>query len=152
MAVDHEYGGQHTELKLSIVEKYLKAYTTALTGKFDELWYIDAFAGTGSRTVKHEELPAGVLGPGEPERIEQRRGSARIAIDVNPRFDFIVFIESKPSHVEALRDLAANHPNRRIAVIRGDANEALRSLIAANSWRSTRAVLFLDPYGMEVEW
>jgi three-Cys-motif partner protein len=152
MAVDHEYGGQHTELKLSIIEKYLKAYTTALAGKFDELWYIDAFAGTGSRTVKHEELPASVLGPAEPERIEQRRGSARIAIDVQPPFDFIVFIEAKPAHVAALENLAANHPHRRIAVIKSDANEALRALIAANSWRSTRAVLFLDPYGMEVEW
>lgn len=152
MAVDHEYGGQHTELKLSIIEKYLKAYTTALTGKFDELWYIDAFAGTGSRTVKYEEQPADVLGPGEPQRIERRRGSARIAIDVQPRFDFIVFIEAKPSHVAALEDLAAKHLNRRIAVVKSDANEALKALIAANSWRATRAVLFLDPYGMEVEW
>jgi len=152
MVSDHEFGGQHTELKLSIVEKYLKAYTTALTGKFDELWYIDAFAGTGSRTVKHDEVPAGVFGPGEPERIEQRRGSARIAIDVKPNFDFIVFIEAKPSHVAALHDLAANHPNRRITVVKNDANNALKELVDANTWRSTRAVLFLDPYGMEVEW
>jgi three-Cys-motif partner protein len=150
--IDHEFGGQHTELKLSIIEKYLKAYTTALTGKFDELWYIDAFAGTGSRTIKREEMPADVLGPREPEKIEQRRGSARIAIDVSPQFDFIVFIEAKSTHVAALNDLAAKHPRRRITVIRGDSNDALKNLVAANSWRSTRAVLFLDPYGMEVEW
>lgn len=152
MTVDHEYGGQHTELKLSIIEKYLKAYTTALNGKFEELWYIDAFAGTGARTVKYEEMPADLLAIGEPERIEQRRGSARIAIEVTPQFDFIVFIETKLSHVAALQSLAANHPDRRIAVVKGDANDAIRSLVAANNWRSTRAVLFLDPYGMEVEW
>ncbi|WP_260694696.1 hypothetical protein [Rhizobium laguerreae] len=45
---DHEFGGQHTEIKLELVEKYLKAYSTALRQKFNSLWYIDAFAGTGS--------------------------------------------------------------------------------------------------------
>jgi three-Cys-motif partner protein len=152
MPVDHEFGDQHTELKLSIVEKYLKFFATALRGKFEELWYIDAFAGTGSRTVRYEERAAGLLDAGEPERVERRRGSARIAIDVRPPFDFIVFIESKPSYVAALQELAANYPNRRIAVVKNDANDALKSLVAANNWRSTRAVLFLDPYGMQLEW
>jgi three-Cys-motif partner protein len=111
MPIDHEFGDQHTELKLSIVEKYLKFFTTALRGKFKELWYIDAFAGTGSRTVRHEERAAGLLDSGEPERIERRRGSARIAVDVKPPFDF------KPPYVAALQELAANYPNRQIVVI-----------------------------------
>jgi three-Cys-motif partner protein len=152
MPVDHEFGDQHTELKLSIVEKYLKFFTTALRGKFKELWYIDAFAGTGTRTVRHEERAAGLLDAGEPEKIERRRGSARIAIDVVPQFDFIVFIENKPSYFSALQELRANYPKRQIAVVKNDANAALISLIENNSWRSTRAVLFLDPYGMELEW
>jgi hypothetical protein len=42
MPVDHEFGGQHTELKLSIIEKYLQAYSSALRNKFSELWYIGA--------------------------------------------------------------------------------------------------------------
>jgi three-Cys-motif partner protein len=142
MPIDHEFGDQHTELKLSIVEKYLKFFTTALGRKFEELWYIDAFAGTGSRTVRYEERAAGLLDAGEPERVERRRGSARIAIDVRPPFDFIVFIENKPSYVAALQELAANYPNRRIAVVKNDATDALKSLVAANNWRSTRAVLF----------
>jgi three-Cys-motif partner protein len=71
---------------------------------------------------------------------------------VKPPFDFIVFIENKPTYAAALQELGANHPNRRIAVIRNDANDALKSLVAANNWRSTRAVLFLDPYGMQLEW
>jgi three-Cys-motif partner protein len=99
MPVDHEFGDQHTELKLSIVEKYLRAFSTALRGKFDELWYIDAFAGTGSRTVRHELRPADLIDPAEPERIERRRGSASIAIDVVPPFDFIVFIELRWSRM-----------------------------------------------------
>jgi three-Cys-motif partner protein len=152
MPVDHEFGDQHTELKLSIVEKYLRAFSTALCGKFEELWYIDAFAGTGSRTIRHEQRPADLIDPAEPERIERRRGSASIAIDVVPPFDFIVFIENKPSYVAALDDLAARYPGKRIKVVKNDANDALKSLIAANNWHSTRAVLFLDPYGMQLEW
>src|SRR5258708_24504639 len=84
--------------------------------------------------------------------MERRRGLVGMAIDVSPPFDFIVFIENKPSYFAALQELAANHPNRRIVVVKNDANDALKSLIATNNWRSTRAVLFLDPYGMQLEW
>lgn len=58
---DHEFGSQSTELKLSIVEKYLRAYTTALKGKFLQLWYFDAFAGTGSRTVRTSARAGGLF-------------------------------------------------------------------------------------------
>ena len=58
-------------------------------------WYIDAFAGTGSRTVRHEARVGDLLDAAMPERIEQRRGSARIAIDVTPQFDRLVFIEDR---------------------------------------------------------
>jgi three-Cys-motif partner protein len=71
---------------------------------------------------------------------------------VSPQFDFIVFIENKPSYFAALEELVANHPNRRMVVVKNDANDALKSLIATNNWRSTRAVLFLDPNGMQLEW
>lgn len=150
--IDHEFGDQHTELKLSIIEKYLKFFTTALRGKFSELWYIDGFAGTGYRTIRHQAEAPNLLSEGEPERVERRRGSAKIAIDVQPPFDFLVFIENKPSYVRALEELRANHPNRRIVVVKNDANDGLKALIAANSWRSTRAVIFLDPYGMGLDW
>jgi three-Cys-motif partner protein len=63
---DHEFGDQHTELKLSIIEKYLSFFTTALRGKFRELWYIDGFAGTGYRTVRHQAIPARLLDAGAP--------------------------------------------------------------------------------------
>jgi three-Cys-motif partner protein len=88
--VDHEFGGHHTELKLSIVGSYLNAYTRALRKIFKQLWYIDAFAGTGTRVVKHRALPATLFGgPATPERIERLRGSAQIAIDTKPPFDML---------------------------------------------------------------
>jgi three-Cys-motif partner protein len=152
MAIDHEFGAQHTELKLSIVESYLKAFSTALKPHFTELWYIDAFAGTGSRTVRVEAREGDLIDAAVPERVEQRRGSAKIAIDVSPKFDRLVFIDSKPAHCAALRELADQHKDREIVVVETDANRAIQSTITWDGWKYTRAVMFLDPYGMDVEW
>jgi len=152
MPVDHEFGAQHTELKLSIVESYLKAFTTALKPHFAELWYIDAFAGTGSRTVRVEARESDLIDAAVPERVELRRGSAQIAIDVTPKFHRLVFMDSKPSHCAALRELVKQYSDREIVVVEGDANRAIQSAIKWDGWRKTRAVMFLDPYGMDVEW
>ncbi|WP_018322113.1 three-Cys-motif partner protein TcmP [Bradyrhizobium sp. WSM2793] len=152
MIADHEFGGQHTELKLSIIEGYLKAFTTALRPHFKNLWYIDAFAGSGTRTVRTERQGATLVEKPVEEVIERRRGSAQIALDVRPEFDFVVFIEKNPNYVSALEDLRAKNLRRKIVVAEEDANSALKQLVANNSWDDKRAVVFLDPYGMEVEW
>jgi three-Cys-motif partner protein len=149
---DHKFGGVSTDLKLSLVGGYLSAFTKALRPIFSELWYIDAFAGTGERTVVIPGRAADMLGPEIEERIERRQGSAKIAIDVNPPFDRLVFMEKRPRHCAALHDLKAGHPNRLIDVVEGDANEAIVSFIRQHNWAGTRAVMFLDPYGMSVEW
>lgn len=152
MSIDHEFGGQHTEIKLSIVEGYLSAFTIALRSHFKNLWYIDAFAGTGSRTVRTERRGATLVELPIEEAVERRRGSAQIALDVRPEFDFLVFIEKNRNYAAALKDLAARNLQRKIVVAEDDANTALNSLVTNNSWRDKRAVVFLDPYGMEVEW
>lgn len=150
--IDHEFGGQHTELKLSIIDGYLRAFTTALRPHFRSLWYIDGFAGTGSRTVRTQRKGGILVEEPTEEIVERRRGSAQIAIDVHPAFDFLVFIERNKKYVAALNELAANNLQRRIVIAEEDANTALKSLIASNRWDDKRAVVFLDPYGMEVEW
>jgi three-Cys-motif partner protein len=149
---DHEFGGLSTDLKLSMVEGYLQAFTVALRPHFSRLVYIDAFAGTGARTVKHGAKPANLLEEATEARIERRRGSAQIALDVKPPFDELIFIDMKKSHHRALLQLAAANPSRSITVLRGDANTKLLEAIRGRSWSSARAVLFLDPYGMHVDW
>jgi len=145
---EHEFGGVSTDLKLSIVEGYLRAFTTALRRQFGELVYIDAFAGTGERTVRRD---AGVFGSDASE-VEHLRGSAKIAIDIEPAFDKLTFVDCEPRHCEALRSLQAANPGRNITVEEGDATEVLDRLLARRSWAGCRGVLFLDPYGMSVPW
>ncbi len=148
---DHEFGNVSTDLKLSLVEAYLSAFSIALRSQFSELWYIDAFAGTGERVIKHEAVPEGLF-PGIAEKIERRRGSAKIALDIKPAFDRIVFMEKKLSYCKALEALKAEHPQRHIDVVRGDANAAIKTEIDAIKWTGKRGVMFLDPYGMAVDW
>jgi three-Cys-motif partner protein len=44
------------------------------------------------------------------------------------------------------------YPHRQIDIVEGDANAGIKDKIAGQSWNSTRAVMFLDPYGMSVDW
>lgn len=148
---DHEFGNVSTDLKLSLIESYLTAFATALRPQFAELWYIDAFAGTGERVIKHSAVADGLF-PGSEERIERRRGSARIALDIKPEFDRIIFMEKKKSYCKALEVLKSQHPSRRIDIVRGDANVAIEAEIEAIKWTGKRGVMFLDPYGMAVNW
>jgi len=149
---DHEFGGLSTDLKLSVVESYLRGFTTALRGKFAELWYIDAFAGTGERTVKHAAQRRTLIDAATDEKIERHRGSARIAIDVVPQFDRLIFMDNDPRHCRALQQLRFSYADRKIDVIEGDANEAIVEMVQGRAWAGTRAVMFLDPYGMSVAW
>lgn len=134
------------------MEDYLTAFTTALRPKFSELWYIDAFAGTGTRTVRHRAAEAVGFLPEIAERIEQKKGSARIALEVKPAFDRLIFMDTKRAHCQALQALANQFPNRKIEIVRQDANEAIRQELATKRWVGKRAVMFLDPYGMHVDW
>jgi three-Cys-motif partner protein len=149
---DHEFGGQHTDIKLAIVEQYLQRYSAALHTWCDKVWYIDAFAGTGHRTERVAAQAGDLVSEPVPEQVVQRRGSAKIALDIEPAFDRLVFMDVKPRHVAALMELREQYPGREIDILQGNANELIQKDIRWHGWRSTRAVMFLDPYGMEVEW
>lgn len=149
---DHVFGGVSTDLKLALVEGYLKAFTKALRNKFARLWYIDAFAGTGERTVRIAAQTENLFDVESDERIERQRGSARIAIDVEPHFDRLIFIDKNPKHCLALKDLKRANAARNIDIFEEDANTAIKQILDGRSWSSTRAVMFLDPYGMNVAW
>jgi three-Cys-motif partner protein len=150
--IDHEFGGVSTDLKLSLVAGYLHAFTTALRGKFSELWYIDGFAGTGERTVRHAAKKGDLFDPATEERIEHLRGSAQIAIDVTPPFDRLIFMDINKKHCKALRELRLKYPERQFHVLEGNANEAIQRVLRNRSWTNVRGVMFLDPYGMSVNW
>jgi len=161
----HRFGGDWTQAKLDVLEHYLAAYTRALKNKptaarpFRKA-YIDAFAGTGSRAAR-EPTPSApaetLLFPDLAEPAPQKLldGSARLALRVEPRFDRYIFIERNRERCAQLEGLKTEFPALAgdIDVRQGEANEVIRGLCRSpERWKSRRAVLFLDPYGMQVEW
>ena len=147
--MQHSFGGVWTERKLSVVRRYLGLYAQALKKQPFQRVYIDAFAGTGDRTDKRREtLPLLDL----PELDAVAKGSARLALEVEPAFHQYVLIERATRRASELSALIAEYPNRKIEVINANANDAIAELCRATNWRSTRGVVFLDPYGMQVSW
>jgi three-Cys-motif partner protein len=145
----HSFGGAWTERKLSVVRRYLEIYAQALKNQAFQRVYIDAFAGTGDRTDKRREtLPLLDL----PEFDAVAKGSARLALEVEPPFHRYVFIERATRRASELMALKSEFPNRKIEIINADANDAIATVCKATSWGGTRGVGFLDPYGLQVTW
>lgn len=156
--VGHIFGGQHTETKLQCLREYLTAFSIALREQEFACIYIDAFAGSGERTEVRPALP--LLGSefSEPDEVTTP-GSARLALEVNPPLNTLVLIERDPHRYKALEQLKAEVPERSVILRNGDANELVQRLCQNTQWRGPRTigrgirgVIFLDPYGMEVEW
>jgi three-Cys-motif partner protein len=80
-------------------------------------------------------------------------GSTRLALKTEPRFDRYVFIERNAERCKQLEALKFEFPHLAsdIQIRCGDANTEIQDL-CRKDWTSHRAVLFLDPYGMQVEW
>ncbi len=149
------------QTKLEVLESYLGRYTTALKDKPTaerpfRKGYIDAFSGTGYREARSGEATAqSPLFPdlAEKEPQDLLDGSARLALKTVPRFDRYIFIERNAKRCSELEALKEEFPDlaNDISVHQGDANQEIQDLCSSD-WSSHRAVLFLDPYGMQVEW
>lgn len=151
---EHIFGGQWTKTKLDVLRKYLEAYTKILSKKSFKYAYIDAFAGTGSIEEEKNFREIKKLFPEYPELYGKSSidGSAQIALDVVPHFQKYIFIETKKGYIQELHKLREKYPKQNIEIINADANEYLADLCESRKWNNSRAVLFLDPYGMQVQW
>jgi len=159
---DQRFGGPWTDIKQNVLEKYLRAYTQIFKSnpkaRYYRTVYVDAFAGSGFRAVRQKEnvsrqgLFFEVLKQREQEA---RKGSAMLALELPNKFDAYIFIERKPEYAQSLRNaIRANHQNllTSCTIREGDANELLQRWCRDEDWRRQRGVVFLDPYGMDVEW
>ena len=155
------FGGSWTETKLDILKGYLKAYTTIFNAnekaKHFDTFYVDAFAGSGYIQTGDEpqvDEPDLFEGLKEVESQEFIVGSSVCALEVNPPFKNYLFIERSQARCVELEKLKQRFPASAssIEIQQGDANECLIRWIDSRNWDKTRAVVFLDPYGMQVDW
>lgn len=154
--------------KLDRLHKYLSAYTTIMK---DQRWcrgfyYIDAFAGPGEHQIRSKDprshksrnllLDIASFGQSQDEQQQFLAGSPRVALELKHPFSGYVFVERSPSRVAALESLRVEYgTSRRIAIRQRDCNGYLREKVVSNpeiDWKENRALVFLDPFGMQVPW
>ena len=156
------FGDKHTVQKLETVHRYLQAYVTALKFQPFELIYVDACAGSGS------SIPKGTLDIAESSQValegmsapladtdEIIVGSAIRALGVTPPFHSYLLNDVKQSNISALQNAVREdfpHLEDRVEFTRLDANEMLRQLCTSQNWKKTRAVVFLDPFGLQINY
>jgi three-Cys-motif partner protein len=139
-----DVAGRWSEEKLELLEKYLRAYATIMN-KQKQKWltayhYIDAFAGSGQPKAKDEE--------------RYIVGSPLRALQCEPPFDSYWFIELSPWRGERLQDMKSQFPNKQVEIRQGNCNEILRREVLRQITYASkqRGLVFLDPYGLQVEW
>lgn len=141
--MSQQFGGSWTDQKMRIVVDYAKAYLTIMA---KQTWiktiYFDGFAGSGLITGDDGE--------------EIKKGTALRILDIKtPKpFDIYYFVELNEAHKCALEtQIRENYHGRNAYVIKDNCNNRLKSLseyLTKN--KSKRALAFVDPYGMDVEW
>lgn len=161
--VSHKFGGTWTEEKLERLRKYLQAYMTIFSKnpnakKYFETVYVDAFAGTGYRNATSQEQSADLFNEiidEDPDTKAFFKGSVAIALENTPAFDKYIFLEKKPEYADELTSLVNNqYPSlaHAVDIYNGEANQFLQDWCKQTNWKKTRAVVFLDSYGMAVKW
>jgi three-Cys-motif partner protein len=157
------FGGPWTQEKLARVQKYLSAYIAIFTknqaARHFRTTYVDAFAGTGYmaepealHTTRGSFFPE--LAELAPNAGEYAKGSAVRALELDPGFDTYLFIEADVERAKELNQLKSEFQDKadRIEVVNADANAYLGKWCGQTDWKKNRAVVFLDPFGMQVEW
>ncbi len=160
--MEHRFGGPWTQDKLNRIDDYLKAYMTIFKGNpyASKLgtYYVDAFAGTGRRSSPvAEDRAEGSLfedALGDADANSLKEGSAYVALRQEQPFDRYVFVDRNPERAGKLDELREEFPGLadRISVEVADANAFLARWCREMDWKRNRAVVFLDPYGMQVDW
>lgn len=139
----NQFGGNWTEAKMQIVIDYAYAYLTIMNKQsWAKTLYFDGFAGSGRIEFGEKKEPA--------------KGFAlRILEIVKPNpFDLYYFVEKNEAHAKDLQTLIETyHADLNTRVVNADCNVEIKSLAAfLKKNKQFRALFFIDPYGMAVNW
>ena len=131
-----------TKDKLDLLGKYLHAYSTIMSnqGWLKSYSYVDAFANTGKYVDEDTQSYVD--------------GSPLIALKCNPSFSDYWFVDLAQTRVERLKRIVdVDFPRQHVNFRNGDANLVLRDEVCQTIRKAakTRALVFLDPYGLEVD-
>lgn len=140
---NNRFGGPWTVAKMEIVVSYARAYLSIMNKqKWIKTIYFDGFAGSGMVEAN--------------ERQEIKKGTALRILDIiePTSFDLYYFVELDSEFKRNLeKRINENYFGRNAHVVQADCNLKLLKLaeyLHAN--KNYRALVFIDPYGMSVDW
>lgn len=148
------WGGPWTEKKLEAFSKYVWSYLTIMSKyPFWQTIYFDGFAGSGSREKqKNVDLMQQLKITEEEEQTYQ--GAAERVLGLQDLgFDFYYFIDKKQTSLQKLKfKLDEKFSDKTIVYRSGDANIQINELSKALQTDKFAALVFLDPFGMQINW
>jgi len=151
------WGGPWTEKKLDAFSKYVRSYLIIMK-KFP-YWktiYFDGFAGSGNRMSKDSDFAKQLAILPEEERVYKGAAERILNIEDNS-FDFYYFIDQKETSLKKLEQHLNTLPASKDKILvfkNGDCNIYLNELATALNKKkpSYSALIFLDPFGMQIDW
>ena len=151
-----EWGGKWTFKKLDAFSKYVWSYLNIM--KRNPYWttiYFDGFAGSGSRKSQKSELFTQLKLTIEDEIVY--KGSAERVLDIkdNLKFDYYYFVDTNKRSIKKLETKLNSleiSKDKNLKFRDGDANKWLLKLAASLKTKKYSALIFLDPFGMQIDW
>jgi three-Cys-motif partner protein len=130
--------GKWSEIKLKCIHSYLGAYSNILTrAGYKEYYFIDGFASTGFCKSKQTSKTI--------------RGSATLALSVNPPFSRYFFIELDKNKINELEKLKALFPRLKVEISKGDCNIEIATVLREIG-DTTPFITLLDPQAGDLYW
>jgi three-Cys-motif partner protein len=154
---DSKWGGAWTERKLVAFCKYVKSYLMIMQKNLHwETIYFDGFAGSGDRKkIENTDLYK-QLSLTEDEEQGYRGAAQRVLeIDENLTFSFYYFADTDKESLEGLKAKLGVLPaaqKKTLLFKQGDANHWVQELGNALRTKKYAALVFLDPFGMQIDW
>lgn len=155
------WGGPWTEKKLNAFSKYVWSYLTIMK-KFPywETIYFDGFAGSGSKEKEEKvELYTQLEITEEEEKTYKGAAERVLTLENNLAFNYYYFIDKNESSLKKLENKLnekVDLTDKKLVYKSGDANqwiiELAKALKTKTKTKQFAALIFLDPFGMQINW
>lgn len=153
------FGGPWTNKKLDAFSKYVWSYLSIM--KFHQYWdtiYFDGFAGSGeNKKVCETGLYKQLSITPEEERIYLGSAERVLSIKDDLKFNYYYFIDLHSKNLEKLKSKISKyqeHHKNQFQYKKGNCNDFILQLSDAMKKDKNKyaALVFLDPFGMQIDW
>ncbi|MEX0967653.1 MAG: three-Cys-motif partner protein TcmP [Bacteroidia bacterium] len=151
---DKPWGGPWTEKKLDAFISYVQEYLKIMKDKYWKLIYFDGFAGSGER-IEYETEGIKPFFLTEEQKIYEGAAERVVKLDPPHVFNYYYFIDLKENNISKLKakiNSLEEAKGKKLEFRAGDCNEQILKLAQVLRTKEYAALIFIDPFGMHIEW